>query len=40
MEQEKRRFFVHMAASVYHVIPEEVEKCVFLDTRVRISNQY
>ena len=29
MEREKRRVFVYMAASAYHVISKEVENCVF-----------
>ena len=29
MEREKRRVFLYMAASAYHVISKEVENCVF-----------
>ena len=41
MELEKRRFFVYMAASVYHVISMEVEKRIFRQNRIfRLTFMY
>ena len=45
MERQKRRFFVRMADSAYHVISKEVENYIvdtiaFLDTHVYVNNPY
>ena len=45
MELEKRRFFVCIAASAYHVVSKEVENRVmdtiaFLGTHVCVNNSY
>ena len=34
MESEKRRFFVSMATSAYHVLLKEAENCIFRHSRI------